>query len=62
LPQIESGQKLLVLELGDCIDVAKFSLSENKDYVIANEYRVSNINNSIEEKLTLEYTLSRFGK
>lgn len=60
LPIVDPAHKLLTLEDGDCVDVAKFYLSEDKSYVIANEYRVSNIGGKPVEMLGEHYTLARY--
>jgi len=62
LPQIDPAHKLLTLEVGECVDVARFQLSDDKTYVIVKEYCVSNIQNHLEEKLTATYLLGRPGK
>jgi hypothetical protein len=59
LPVVDPAHKLLTLEDGDCVDVAKFSLSADKSYLIAKEYRVSNIDGRLVEEETEHYTLPR---
>lgn len=62
LPTVDPAHKLLTLEPGDCVDAAKFYLSEDKTYLIANEYRISNINGQLKEEITETYTLGRPGR
>jgi hypothetical protein len=62
LPEVDPEHKLLTIEDGECVDVAKFYLSQDKSYVIANQYRVSNIDNQLKEEIIESYTLSRNGK
>lgn len=62
LPVVEPKHMLLTLEPGDCVDVAKFNLSEDLSYVEAKEFRVSNIDNQLVEELTGYFTLARHVK
>lgn len=62
LPTVDPAHKLLTLEDGDCVDVAKFSLSIDKSYLIADEYRVSNIDGRLVEEQTEHYTLPRYAR
>ena len=61
-PELEDPKhKLLTLEEGDCVDVAKFYLSADLTYISVMEYRVSNLGGVVQETKTESYTLPRFG-
>jgi hypothetical protein len=54
--------KLITLELGECVDVARFFLSDNQFYYVVEECRISNIDGEAQEEIIQAYTLGRFGK
>lgn len=54
--------KLLTLEDGDCVDVAKFNLSQDLSYLHVMQFRVSNLNGKRKEEMTEDYTLPRHGR
>jgi hypothetical protein len=60
--KLEERWKLLELETGDCVDVAKFSISDNLGYINVLQYRVSNLDGKLKEEMTEAYTLPRYGQ
>ena len=58
---LEEKWKLLTLEPGDYVDVAKFNLSADLTYISVNQFRVSNVDNVLIETPTDNYTLPRWG-
>lgn len=62
-PELEDPKhKLLTLEDGDCVDVAKFNLSQDLTYVHVMQFRVSNLNGKLKEEMLESYTLPRYGR
>lgn len=61
-PILEDQQKLLVLESGECVDVANFGLSEDMSYITAHHYRISNIDNQLHQEMIETYSLPRYGR
>lgn len=59
-PQPDKFQKLITLDDNECVEVAKCYLSKDNRSIEINTYKVSNINNSIDEKLVESYLLERF--
>jgi hypothetical protein len=59
---MEEKWKLLTLEEGECVDVAKFSISDDLSYINVFQYRVSNIKGRLKEEMTENYTLPRHGQ
>lgn len=59
---LDEKWKLLTLEDGECVDVAKFSISPDLDYVQVMQYRVTNKNERMTEELLESYTLPRHGR
>lgn len=53
--------KLITLEPGECMDVAKFAVAPDFSYISVLQYRVSNLDGSLVESLTDAYTLPRWG-
>lgn len=60
--ELEERWKLLELEDGDCVDVAKFSISSDLSYINVLQYRVSNLGGRLKEDMTESYTLPRYGR
>src|ERR1035441_2231863 len=58
---LEEKWKLLTLEPGDCVDVGKFTMSPDFQYVSVRQFRVSNLDGNLVETLTDSYTLPRWG-
>ena len=51
--------KMAALEPGECVDVFKCSISEDRSHVIVNQFCVSNIDDNLIEELTESYCLKR---
>jgi hypothetical protein len=63
-PEVEEADKRRVhaLEDGECIYGGKFHLSDDRTFVYAHHYRVSNIGGQPLEEELERYTLPRWGK
>lgn len=56
----DASGRVLILEPGECVDVAKFRIMDDPTCVEVKEYRVSNIGGSPQEVLTDSYILERY--
>jgi len=56
----DASGRVLILEPGECVDVAKFKILDDPTCVEVKEYRVSNIDGKPTKKLTDTYILERY--